>query len=89
MSFGSSWMRKTRYFPETGAGAADSFHITDFVRVEAEVDNKGLRGRSVRFLRKASVAERDEILQSPEIMQPGHTNLLGVATWIPLRKIEG
>lgn len=67
---------KTRYFPETGAGVADSFHMSDFVRVEAEVDNKGLRARSVQFLRKASVAERDEILQSPEIMQPGHTNLL-------------
>jgi hypothetical protein len=68
---------KTRYFPEAGAGVADSFHMTDFVRVEAEVDNKGLRARSVRFLRKASVAERGEILQSPEVMQPGHANLLG------------
>lgn len=68
---------KTRYFPEAGAGVSDSFHMTDFVRVEAEVDDKDLRARSVRFLRRASVAEREEILQSPEIMQPGHANLLG------------
>ena len=70
-------MLGTLYFPEAGAEVADSFHMTDFVHVESEVDNKGLRARSVRFLRKASVAERGEILQGPEVMQPGHANLLG------------
>ena len=67
---------KTRYFPETASGLLASFHMTDFVRVESEVDNKGLLARSVRFLRRASPEEQAEIQQSPEVLQPLHVNLL-------------
>ena len=70
-------------FPETASGLLAAFHMTDFVRVESEVDNKGLLARSVRYLRRASPEEQAEIQQSPEVLQPLHVNLLTGSTVDP------
>jgi len=68
---------RTRYKPERPPENLTSFRMTDFVGVEAEVDAKGyLVARSVRFIRRASPEEQAEILQSPELLQPGRENVL-------------
>ena len=68
---------RTRYFPEFTPESLASFHMTDYVQVESEVDDKGsLVAHSVRFIRKASPGEQAEIFQSPELLIRWRANVL-------------
>lgn len=68
---------KTQYLPERGSPLLSSFRMADFVRVDGEIDLKGLvTARSVRFLRQPVAAEQQEVSQSPEVMQAWHGNVL-------------
>lgn len=68
---------KTQYFPERGSPSLASFRMADFVRVDGEIDVKGLvLAKSVRFLRRPTTAEQEEVSQSPELMQAWHENVL-------------
>jgi hypothetical protein len=68
---------RTRYKLEGPREDLTSFHMADVVKVESEVDGKGyLVARSVGFVRAASLQEKQEILQSPELRQLWAKNLL-------------
>jgi hypothetical protein len=68
---------KIQYFPERGSPSLASFRMADLVRVDAEIDSRGLvLARSVRFLRRPTAAEQEEVSQSPEVMQAWHGNVL-------------
>ncbi len=68
---------RTKYQPDSLPEKLSTFHVTDAVSVESEVDSKGfLVARSLRFIRKASAEEKAEILQSPEFRQRWRQNVL-------------
>jgi hypothetical protein len=67
----------TRYKPEGLPEKLSTFHITEFVTVESEVDSKGyLKARFVQFIRRASPEEKKEVLENPEFMQRWRENVL-------------
>lgn len=68
---------RTGFKPDAPPEKLTTFRMADVVAVESEVDAKGyLRARSVRFVRRASPEERNEILESPEASQRWRENLL-------------
>ncbi|HMD50098.1 MAG TPA: hypothetical protein VKG79_13410 [Bryobacteraceae bacterium] len=67
----------TRYKPDSAPDKLASFHVSDVVGVDAEVDTQGyLEARSVHYVRKPSADEQAEILQCPEILQRWRANIL-------------
>src|SRR5271166_6479081 len=67
----------TRYKPDSAPDKLASFHVSDVVGVDAEVDTQGyLEARSVHYVRKSSADEQAEILQCPEILQRWRANIL-------------
>jgi hypothetical protein len=74
----------TRYTPDGPAGALAAFHISDVVSVEAATTNKGyFPARSVRFVRKPSLAEQADVLQCPEVNYRVEDNVIDNATIDP------
>lgn len=68
---------RTRYRPDGAPEKLSTFRTADVAAVESEVDAKGyLIARSVRFVRKASLEEKTEILESPEASQRWRENVL-------------
>src|SRR5258708_3972254 len=60
---------RTRYKPNGMPESLTTFHVTDVIAVESEVDGKGdLVAHSVGFIRRASPEEQAEIFRNPEIM---------------------
>jgi hypothetical protein len=75
---------KTRYFPDAQRGNLTAFHMTDFVQVDSEVENRGLLfAHSVRFVRRASPDEQSEIFQSPELLARWRANVLAGSSLNP------
>jgi hypothetical protein len=71
---------QTRYLPDGPAAHLAAFRIADVVSVEAISEARGyFTARSVRFLRKATLAEQAELLQSPEVNYRWENNVIDSA----------
>lgn len=71
---------KTQYTPEGSDQSLSAFHIGDFVEVRADVKPDGYYvARMVRYIRKPTLAEQAEVLQSPEMNYRVEDNVIGDA----------